>query len=71
MSKTESIDGQEAVTLSITLTTAEAWEFAQFLKRSTYDLYRVCATSQDEAYVMINAGSRIRKALAEKGFSPR
>lgn len=67
----ETIDGQEAITLSVTLTTAEAWEFAQFLKRAGYENYRVCATSQDEAYLMINAGSRIRKSLAEKGFSPR
>lgn len=35
------------------LTTEQAEEFAQFLKRITFNDYRQHATSNDEAYLMI------------------
>jgi hypothetical protein len=53
------------------LSDAQAWAFAQFLKRSTFDDYRGRAVNEDEAYAMIEACEALRKALAEIGYSPR
>ncbi len=49
----------------------EAWAFAQFLKRATWDHYRSLAMSDDEAYAMQRQGERMRLALAEQGYAPR
>jgi len=59
------------VEITVTLTDAEAWQLAQFLKRACFSDYRGHATSGAEAYQMIDAGERIRRALAEKGYAPR
>ena len=59
------------VEITVTLTDAEAWQFAQFLKRACFSDYRSHATSEAEAYQMINAGERLRRALAEQGYAPR
>jgi hypothetical protein len=59
------------VEITVVLTDAQAWEFAQFLKRVCFSDYRGHALSDEEAYHMVNAGERIRDALAEKGYSPR
>jgi hypothetical protein len=59
------------VEIEVTLTDAQAWEFAQFLKRVCFSDYRAHATSDEEAYQMVNAGERIRTALAEAGYAPR
>ena len=61
----------KTVEIHVTLTDAEAWEFAQFLKRVCYSDYRQHATSEAEAYSMVEAGERIREALAEAGYAPR
>jgi hypothetical protein len=55
----------------LTLTDAQAWQFAQFLKRACFSDYRSHATSEAEAYQMIDAGEHIRRALADQGYSPR
>ena len=44
---------------------------AQFLKRVCFSDYRGCATSEAEAYHMIDASEHIRRALAEQGYAPR
>jgi hypothetical protein len=59
------------VRILIELSDAQAWAFAQFLKRSTFDDYRGRAVDKDEAYAMIAACEAIRKALAEAGYAPR
>jgi hypothetical protein len=61
----------KTVEIQVVLTDAQAWEFAQFLKRVCFSDYRSHATSEAEAYRMIEAGERIRDALAEKGYAPR
>jgi len=61
----------QTVEIQVTLTDAQAWEFAQFLKRVYYSDYREHATSEAEAYRMVEAGERIREALAEAGYAPR
>ena len=59
------------VRVAIELTDDQAWAFAEFLKRSTFDDYRGRAVSRDEAYTMIAACEAIRKALADIGYAPR
>ncbi len=59
------------VRLTIELTDTEAWEFAQFLKRVGHGDYLRCAVDSDEAYRMLDAGEKIRAALAAQGYAPR
>jgi hypothetical protein len=61
----------EEIEIRVVLTDEQAWEFAQFLKRICFSDYRNHATSDEEAYQMVNAGERIRGALAEAGYAPR
>jgi hypothetical protein len=61
----------KTVEITVTLTDAQAWEFAQFLKRVSFREYRNNATCDDEAYLMRDAGEFIRRALAEQGYAPR
>jgi hypothetical protein len=59
------------VTINVTFTAAEAWQYAQFLKRVGLGDYQEKAMAQDEAYTMVAAGEKIREALRERGYSPR
>lgn len=59
------------VTITVMLEDHEALAFAQFLKRVGFTDYEANASNRDEAYEMIDAGEKIRKALAEKGYAPR
>lgn len=59
------------VTITVELAGAEAWQYAQFLKRIGWSDYRVYATSDTEAYLMRDAGSKIQTALADAGYAPR
>jgi hypothetical protein len=61
----------QLVEITVKLTDAQAWQFAQFLKRACFSDYRSHATSEAEAYQMIDAGEHIRRALAEHGYAPR
>ena len=61
----------KTVEIQVTLTDEQAWEYAQFLKRVCFSDYRSHATSDDEAYQMVNAGERLRRALAEQGYASR
>ena len=61
----------ETVEITVTFTEAQAWQFAQFLKRISFREYRNNATCDDEAYLMRDAGELIREALAEQGYAPR
>lgn len=59
------------VTITATMTDAQAQAFAQFLKRVGLDDYRGVSVDADEAYTMLDAGEILRKALAEQGYAPR
>jgi len=61
----------KTVEIQVVLTDAQAWEYAQYLKRVCFSDYRDHATHDEEAYHMVNAGERIRGALADKGYAPR
>jgi hypothetical protein len=55
----------------IELSDAQAWAFAQYLKRALLDDYRARAVNQDEAFEMSAAAETIRQALAQAGYAPR
>lgn len=59
------------VRVVLELSDAQAFAFAQFLKRSTFEDYRARAVSAEEAYAMLAACEAIREALAEAGYAPR
>jgi hypothetical protein len=59
------------VHLDFDLTPAEALALAQFLKRVGVDDYRRLAVDRDEAWLMLDAGERVRAALAAAGYAPR
>jgi hypothetical protein len=61
----------QTIEITVILTDAQAWQLAQFLKRACFGDYRSHATSDEEAYHMIDAGEHIRRALAEQGYAPR
>lgn len=50
---------------------AQAFAFAQFLKRALWDHYRALAVSDDEAYDMQFLGERLREAFSQQGYAPR
>jgi hypothetical protein len=59
------------ITIAVTLTESEAWQYAQFLKRVCFSHYRASAANDGEAYTMVYAGEKIREALREQGYAPR
>ena len=59
------------VEVRVLLSESEAWDLAQFLKRVGFDQFYVNAQDSDEAYRMMFAAEKVRKALAEAGYSPR
>jgi hypothetical protein len=62
---------EPTIEITVILTDAQAWQLAQFLKRVCFSDYRGHATSDDEAYHMVDAGERVRSALAKQGYAPR
>ncbi len=59
------------VQITVTLTTAQAEAYSQFLKRVGFSDYKSNAVDKAEAYDMVDAGEVLRTALAEAGYSPR
>lgn len=59
------------IEISVAMTDEEAWAYAQFLKRAGLSDYKTNAENEAEAYLMMQVGEKVRKALAEKGYSPR
>jgi hypothetical protein len=55
----------------VILTEDEALALAQFLKRLGFANAAECAVSTDEAYTIISATERLRRAMAEVGYAPR
>lgn len=64
-------DTPATVILTVEFTPQEAWDLAQLLKRLGFSDVRNNAIDNDEAYQMINAAEKVRKALAEAGYEPR
>ena len=64
-------DTAKTIDLAVTLTDAQAWHLAQFLKRVGFSDFRSNAQDNDEAYAMRDAADRVRVALADAGYAPR
>ncbi|EDC6187939.1 hypothetical protein GAV31_22600 [Salmonella enterica subsp. enterica] len=61
----------EKVTVALELTEDEAWALAQFVKRTSHSDCEKIATSEDEAYLMMDGVNAVMRSLAEAGISPR
>lgn len=61
----------DEITVPVYLTKEQAWDLAQWLKRTSWTDYRSNARNDDEATRMIDAADQVRTALAEAGFAPR
>jgi hypothetical protein len=57
--------------IDVDLTDDQIWALAQFLKRAGFSDYLRLAVDRDEARVMLDAGEKLRAALAELGYAPR
>ena len=68
-------DAKEVPTVKLTaeLTQQQAWDLAQFLKRTTFSdvLRNTVGNDEDEAYAMLAGIRVIEKALDEAGIAPR
>jgi hypothetical protein len=62
---------QNTAAITVTLTSAQAWAFAEFLKRVGLADYAALAVDQEEAYRMLSAGEAIREELRQTGYAPR
>lgn len=62
---------ENEITITPPMTDSQAQAYAQFLKRVGFSDYMRNAADSAEAYTMIEAGERIRRALAEAGYAPR
>ena len=61
----------EQVTVQLLLSDEQAWAFAQLLKRLGFGDCRGLAQDDNEAWLMMLAAERVRRALAEVGVDPR
>lgn len=61
----------EKLTVTFELGRAEAWALAQFCKRTTHQDCEDNATSEDEAYKMMDGINAVMRGLAELGIAPR
>lgn len=61
----------KTITFTTELSKQEAMALAQFVKRFCFDDVRLRAVSDHEAYQMVYALGKVRKALAEEGYAPR
>jgi cytochrome c len=59
------------IQIPLALTEQEALDLAQFVKRVGWQEMRQNAVDEDETYRIRDAIDKVRKALAEVGFSPR
>ena len=59
------------ICLRVPLSEQEAWDLAQFLKRSAFADFRNNAVDDEEAYRMLAAAEKLKCNLAAIGYSPR
>lgn len=66
-----SIDKKGTVKIDLELSSKEAFDLSQLVKRINFcDVYD-CAVDEKEAYSMISALSILQDALARHGYNPR
>lgn len=63
----------ESIRLTVELTQQQAWDLAQFLKRTAFgDVLRTTVgNDEEEAYAMIEGIRAVERALTAAGVAPR
>lgn len=66
-------DRADQVRITVEVASRGAWEFAQFLKRVGFSDYRALCEpyNREGPHRMIDAGEKIRVALAKQSYAPR
>ena len=61
------------VRLTVDLTQQQAWDLAQFLKRTAFNdvLRATVGNDEEEAYAMLGGIRAVERALEEVGVAPR
>lgn len=59
------------VTLPLELTEEEFWALAQFMKRLSWQEWRLNAASEEEACQMRSGCAALQRALGDAGYAPR
>lgn len=59
------------IQIEVTFTQEEAIALATFFKRSTFSDYRTRAVSDNEVYLTLNAGAKVKEAFGDKGVDIR
>ncbi len=59
------------ICLSVSLSEQEAWDLAQFLKRTGFVDFRSQAVDDDEAYRMMAVSEKLKSNLAAVSYVPR
>ncbi|HHC1300653.1 TPA: hypothetical protein ACN7UR_005501, partial [Klebsiella pneumoniae] len=67
----DEIRHEKPVEVNLQLTHREAQALAQLVKRQGFSDCRRLATSDIEAYLMMDGINQLMKALAEEGYAPR
>jgi len=59
------------ICLSVSLSEQEAWDLAQFLKRTGFADFRSQAVDDEEAYRMMAVAEKLKSNLAAVSYVPR
>jgi hypothetical protein len=59
------------ICLSVSLSGQQAWDLAQFLKRTGFADFRSHAVDDEEACRMQNVAGKVRQSLKQLGYAPR
>lgn len=62
---------QNLITVRVQLHPDQAWALAQLVKRIGFSDCRALAQNDEQAYHMVYAAERLRRALAAAGIAPR
>jgi hypothetical protein len=65
------MEHEHVLTVHVELSAEQAWALAQLVKRMGFTDCRSLAQDEHQAYLMLQAVERVRRALAELGCSPR
>ncbi len=57
------------VSITVQLTQSEAQLMARYFRNTGFQDYRSCASSEDEAYRMIDTNEKLRQVLSLAGYS--
>lgn len=59
----------QQTTITVTLTDNEAWALSEALRRAGFADYLNLSSSREAAHEALNAGEKVREALAKEGVA--